>query len=46
MYASNLTTWKPVTVKCKPPAHNLSITAKEKEKTDVPSQVHLQWLHH
>jgi len=30
MYASNLTTWKPVTIKCKAPAHNLSITANEK----------------
>jgi len=45
MYASNLTTWKPVTIKCKALAHNLSITAKGK-KTDVPSQGHLQWLHH
>jgi hypothetical protein len=35
MYASNLTTWKPVTIKCKPPAHNLSITAKEKEKKQM-----------
>jgi len=43
MYASNLTTWKPVTI-IKALAHNLSITPKEKKY--VPFQEHLQWLHH